>query len=89
MQDVGVKRFVNTEEVDFVQEWHFAYCGNNAVAKIDLQTGQIPENVTVNIQQAGNTYWIHAISFADSYVINDFNNNLIQILETNGCISID
>ena len=85
-QDGGLRRFVDTEDVNFGQEWHFAYCGDNAIQKVELQKGQIPENVTVNIQQAGNLYWIHVISFADSDVINDFNANLIGVLEENGCI---
>lgn len=66
-------------------EWHFAYYGVNAVALLELLPGQIPENVTVNIQQQGNRYWIHVISFEESGENASF--DIISLLEENGCIS--
>ena len=66
-------------------EWHFAYYGVNAVALVELLPGQIPENVTVNIQQQGNRYWIHVISFEESGENASF--DIISLLEENGCIS--
>ena len=84
MESGGVKRFIHTESPVFETEWHFAYSGNNALKLIELAPEQIPDNVTVNIQQAGALYWIYVISFAEPDVLNQF--DVIGILRENGCI---
>lgn len=84
IQDGGAKRFTHTENAIFEQEWHLAYCGANAIKRIEIFPEQMPANVTVNIQQDGELYWIHVISFAEGEVLNDF--DLMTILEENGCI---
>ncbi|WP_139906133.1 hypothetical protein [Clostridium thermarum] len=83
----GSKRFSSTEDSVFENEWHYAYCGDNAIKEIKFLPGQIPENVTVNIQQGGSKFWIHVISFADPGVLNRF--DVKAILEENKCIPID
>ena len=80
----GAKRFVYTENAIFEQEWHLVYCGNNAKKLIEFFPGQIPENITVNIQQAGEEYCIHIISFAEPDVLNSF--DVITLLKNNQCI---
>jgi hypothetical protein len=83
--DAGGWRFDSADEGRNHWEWHCAYYGVNAVALVELLPGQIPENVTVNIQQQGNRYWIHVISFEESGENASF--DIISLLEENGCIS--
>jgi hypothetical protein len=80
----GFKRFSPTEDSVFQNEWHYAYCGDNATKQIEFLPGQIPENVTVNIQQGGSKFWIHVISFAEPEVLNAF--DVKALLEENKCI---
>lgn len=65
VKDAGIKRFTHTETPVFEYEWHYVYCGYNAKEKIEFLPEQIPNNVTVNIQQAGEYYLIHVVTFAD------------------------
>lgn len=60
------------------------YSGNNALKLIEFTPGQIPDNVTVNIQQAGESYWIHLITFAEPDVLNSI--DMKSILQDNQCI---
>ncbi len=80
----GAKRFDFEENATFENEWHLAYYGNNAIKKIEFLPGQIPENVTVNIQQAGAVFSIHVVSFAEPDVLNRF--NVPDLLIENHCI---
>jgi len=84
VQPGGVKTFDHGADSTFEQEWHYAYCGSNATELIFFREEQIPRNVTVNIQQAGATYWVHVISYADEAVIRDF--DVQAALIENGCI---
>lgn len=63
---------------------HQVYCGSNAIAPIKFLPGQIPENVTVNIQQQGEMFWIYIVSF-DSDATGSF--SPYDLLVENGCIS--
>lgn len=84
MVRAGSKRFDLTGDLNPQWEWHFVYYGTNAVENIEILSTQIPGNITVNIQQRGNQYWIHIISFANSGVLNEF--DIMRLLEENGCV---
>ncbi len=83
----GAKRFIYTENAEFENEWHIAYYGNKATKLIYFLPGQIPENVTVNIQQAGELFWIHIITFANPDVLNSI--DIQTLLIKNQCITVE
>jgi len=65
------------------REYHFAYCGNDAVKAIALNPEQLPENATVNIQQEGSFYLIHVVVYSTG----GMPQFLVQeALEENGCV---
>lgn len=80
----GAKRFAHTSNAIFEHEWHYVYYGTNAISLIEFLPGQIPENVTVNIQQAGEQFLIHFITFAEPDVLNSI--NVETLLKDNKCI---
>ncbi len=82
-----LKRFSFKDGGKIENEWHMVYSGNNAAKLIQFESGQIPENVTVNIRQNGPNYLIHVITFSDTAVLNKF--DVSSILEGNGCLSQD
>ena len=63
-------------------EWHYAYCGNDAVKAIVLDSEQLPENVAVNIRQEGRFYLIHVVVYA----VENFSLDVRAVLEENGCV---
>lgn len=65
-------------------EWHMLYYGNNAIKLIEFLPGQIPENVAIDIRQAGNIYSIHLINFGDPYVLPNI--DIYSLLLEAGCI---
>lgn len=64
------------------REYHFAYCGNDAIKTVELHEHQLPKNAAVNIQQAGEFYLIHIIAFASE----EFALSIRSALEENGCV---
>lgn len=80
----GVKRFSVADNPSFEQEMHYVVCGNNATKLISFNPDQIPPNITINIQQAGSMYWIHAISFVETDIETII--DLESLLKENGCI---
>jgi|GEM_PF-635573 len=85
MRDAGARRFTHTENAIFENEWHYAYYGTNAAKLIEFLPGQIPDNVAVNIRQAGQKFWIHLISFSEPEVISNI--NIEALLKENKCIT--
>ena len=77
-----VRRFAVEQNPVFEWEWHYAYCSDNAINSIVINPEQLPENCTVNVQQAGSFYLIHIIRFATDTESFDIG----QILLENGCI---
>jgi len=69
VRGAGAKRFTHTENAIFENEWHYAYYGTNATKLIEFLPGQIPENVAVNIRQAGQQFWIHLVSYGEPDVL--------------------
>ncbi|MBZ4646474.1 MAG: hypothetical protein PWR27_1432 [Petroclostridium sp.] len=84
IRSAGAKRFTHTENAIFENEWHYVYYGTNAAKLIEFIPGQIPCNVTVNIRQAGQKFWIHLISFSEPDVISNI--NIEALLKENKCI---
>lgn len=82
-----IKRFSYKDGSTIENEWNLVYCGNNATKLIEFKTGQIPENVTVNIQQNAASYLIHVISFAESDTLNNF--DVPSLLIENQCITTE
>lgn len=73
---------------DLEHEIHIVYCGKNAIRLIEFLPGQLPENTTANIQQAGDEFQIHLISFVSDFVeISNF--DVKKVLEENKCIPTD
>ena len=68
-----------------VWEFHTVYAGDNALRKIELPPELIPENTTVNIQQNGSFYLIHAVSTTEKADDVPFN-GMWEILTENGFI---
>ncbi|SFQ47435.1 hypothetical protein [Caldicoprobacter faecalis] len=73
MKPAGVKWYYINGNKTFETEWHLLYYGNNAIKLIEFLPDQIPDNVAVNIQQAGNEYSIHLIHFGAPDVLNNIN----------------
>ena len=71
MKPAGIKWYNIDGNTISEIEWHLLYYGNNAIKLIEFLPGQIPDNVAVNIQQAGNEYSIHLIHFGDPDVFNN------------------
>lgn len=77
--------FFDPYENTYAINWNHVYCGNNATRIVKFRDGQIPENVTVRIEQQRSMYIVHVISYADPAVTNNF--DVLSILRQNGCIS--
>lgn len=73
MGPAGTKWYNIGGDTPFEMEYHLLYYGNNAIKLIEFLSGQIPNNVAVNIQQAGNEYSIHLIHFDVPDVFNNIN----------------
>jgi len=84
MRHAGAKRFTHMENAKFEFEWHYAYYGTNATKLIEFLPGQIPENVAVNIRQAGEKFWIHVITYSEPEVISKL--NIEALLKESKCI---
>lgn len=84
VKGAGVRRYEFQENPVFEQEWHIALCGNDAQKAIALQPEHIPENCTVNVQQAGEAYMIHLITFSQ----NGIELELRKILEQNAFVKV-
>ena len=75
----GIKRFSPSANPLFEFEVHAYYYGKNAKRLIEFEPGQLPEQVAVNIQQAGNEYSIHLVYFGNPQDYNSI--NLHEILK--------
>ncbi len=80
----GAKRYSFSENAMFETEWHMAYYGDNAIDLIQFHPGQLPHNVTVNIQQAGKIFWVHVITYDDAKTFNSI--DIPSLLLENKCI---
>ena len=80
--DAGTQRFAATDVPEFYCEWHCAVCGNDAQKWINIPPEDIPDNLTINIQQIGGFYLIHMISFEPEPI----NFDLVRYLAENGYI---
>ena len=84
VKGAGTQRYTATDIPEFVYEWHHVYCGNDALKRIHFSEGSLPQNITVNIQQIGEFYIIHTISFADPSELGSF--SIPTYLKENGFI---
>jgi len=74
--------FKGTETtIDF--EFHCLYTGGSAKAYIELENGDIPEGVLVEVNQNGPNYWIHVVS-CDADQMNQL--NVMQLLRDKGFV---
>ena len=79
--------FISPQDYDLRLEWNHILYGTNAINLVEFKPGQIPEKVTVNIQQAGNKYWIRFITYSGTDTFNPFDTEKIQkLLKENNCI---
>lgn len=86
VEGAGIRRFSHLEKPSFEKEWHFVYCGDDAVKAIEIFPEQLPNNSAVNIQQSGEFYVIHLVIFSSESV--DLNLlDLREVLIENGCVN--
>ena len=78
----GIRRYSEKENEIREKEWHFVYCGDDAIKAIELHPEQLPENAAVNIQQAGEVYLIHIVIYGEG----EFSLGVRAALEENGCV---
>jgi len=69
--------------VDHEYMIHEVYAGNNANRKIDIPPQILPDNVTVNVIQARNSYALHFVTYGD---MDDLNIDIEDLLKRAGCI---
>ncbi len=84
MKEAGIKRFSAADNPIFEMEWHRLYYGEDAIKTISFLPGQIPENVAINIRQAGSQYSIHLISYESPDILNRI--DMKEILKKASCI---
>lgn len=58
-----ISRFDYDSDMTQRCQWHYFYCGNDAIKSLDTLQTLMPENVAVNVRQAGSEYLIHVIAF--------------------------
>ena len=78
------KRFDLNSEPIFEWEVQRAYCGSNAIKLIEIDPEQLPPNTAINIQQSGNIYRIHTVSYVSGETTPTI--DFEAILRENGCI---
>lgn len=83
--DGGAKRYSESENPIFYDESHFIYYGTNATKLIEFLPEQIPEDVTVSVNQAGNVYCVHLVSRGKSDIIGNI--DVEALLKKNDMIS--
>ncbi|WP_028562449.1 hypothetical protein [Paenibacillus pinihumi] len=59
----GFRKFDFQDNPQFTFEFHWLYYGINAVKRIELPLEKLPPGTAVNIQQSGDTYSIHLLSY--------------------------
>lgn len=84
VKGAGTQRYTATDVPEFSYEWHYVYCGNDAMKWISFAEGTLPDNITVNVQQLGEFYIIHTVSFADPADLGGF--SIPGYLKENGFI---
>ena len=81
----SVRRFSIEDDIPIEYETHLLYNGSNAQRKIRLSDlGELPNNVTVNIQQSEAEFTLHIIGFGDYDMLSDV--HVSDMLKKNGCI---
>lgn len=83
MRPAGVKSFSMVNPV-FEYEVHQIYYGQNAIKLIEISQEQLPDNVTVHIQQAGPEYTIHFMAYGDADILSKI--GVYNLLVSTGCI---
>lgn len=78
------RRYDPNSEPIFEREVQRAYCGSNAIKLIEIEPEQLPPNTAINIQQAGNIYRIHTVSYVSGETTPTI--DFEAILRQNGCI---
>lgn len=84
MIGTGTQRYTATDVPKFNYEWHYVYTGSDAQKLIQIPAEQIPANTTIDIQQLGEFYLIHVVSFADPEVFQQL--HIPTYLKDNGFI---
>ena len=62
----GIRRFDVFDSVMFEWELHNVYFGNNAIRRIETISSYLPNNIAVNIHQAGSMFILHFIAFGEN-----------------------
>ena len=78
----GIRYFEGRESREVEQ--HRFYCGDNAQKTVRFLQGQLPDNVTVNIQQVGKDFAVHLIMFTNGEEQNNL--DIHTLLVQAGCI---
>ena len=80
----GFQKNSDEDRYLFNKEWHYVCTGNDAQKQIEIPNELIPENTTINIQQSGEFYLIHVVSFGDPEHFQQL--NIPAYLKENGFI---
>lgn len=84
MKQAGFRYFNQEDEFISAIEWHKIYYGENAIKLIEIPYEKLPPGVAVNVQQSGNSYLIHTISYEDPEILNKI--DMYSILQEIECI---
>ncbi|WP_429148952.1 hypothetical protein [Anaerotaenia torta] len=82
IKNAGIRRYEVDEDLAFSNEWHNLYYGNNAIKRIDIDPGQLPPGVALNIQQGGRDFMIHLITFEEPEALNQIDIHSL-LMDTN------
>lgn len=85
MKPAWIRRFSVTDNPVFEFESHIYYYGNDAIKLIDSSKLDLPQNAAVNVQQAGEKYWVHIVTFVGDDA--SFSVNVHQLLSDAGFVS--
>lgn len=79
----GLRTFGSAQN-GFTREEHLVLCGKNAVGTIAIPDAEIPNNVTVGVEQGSETYQLHVISYGD---ISRYQGELYDYLLANNMVA--
>lgn len=73
-------------EISYSCEWHAVFCGTNAMKWIEIPDELVPANTTVNVQQIGDCYIVHVVSYSEKSTSAFLEFNVFHVLEECGVI---
>jgi len=77
---IGARRFDFSQNALITYEWHFFYSGTGAKKLIEIPNEMIPNNFTISIEQSGEDFDLHIITYSDeeNLGVTDFLDKIIN-----------